>query len=80
MAHHLTCWQDESPDMTVMLFTGIFNLNSINDESIQINITEILIHSILAFQAKVLLFMTTFWTNIEPYNTFYIITLCYLNI
>ena len=42
------------------------------NQSIQINITAILIQRILAFQAKFLLFLT-FWTNIEPYHMFYII-------
>ena len=51
--------------MTEILFTGL-------NQSIQINITAILIQRILAFQAKVLLFMT-FWTNIDPYHMFYII-------
>ena len=36
------------------------------------NFTAILIQRILAFQAKVLLFMT-FWANIDPYHMFYII-------
>ena len=36
-----------------------------------INITAILIQLILAFKAKILLFMT-FWTNIGPYHMFYI--------
>ena len=56
--------------MKEILFTGILNLNP--NQSIQINITAILIQLILAFQAKVLLFMT-FWTNIDPYHMFYII-------
>ena len=41
-------------------------------QSIQINITAILIQRILVFQAKFLLFMTLL-TNIEPYYMFYII-------
>ena len=38
----------------------------------QINITAILIQRILAFQAKILLYMP-FWTAIGPYHMFYII-------
>ena len=55
--------------MTEILFTGILNLNLINQK----NITAILIQRILAFQAKIISFMTIFWTNIGPYNIFYII-------
>ena len=42
------------------------------NQSIQINITAILIQRILAFHAKKLLFMA-FWTNVEQYHMFYII-------
>ena len=54
--------------MTEILFTWILNLNLINSN----NITAILIQRILAFQAKMLLFMT-FWTNIGPHHIFIII-------
>ena len=40
------------------------------NQSIQINITAILIQRILAFQAKFFLFMTL-WTDIEPYHVLY---------
>ena len=50
-----------SPDMTEFLD---WDIKPYLNQSIQINITAILIQRILVFQAKFLLFMT-FWKNID---------------
>ena len=56
--------------MTELWLNGILNLTLINYSNKYYS--NLYIQRILAWQAKIVLFMT-FWTNIEPYHMFYII-------